>query len=1226
MRASRLTKIIALVAAVALIAPGCTQRLGDIDQTRPNIVDKSLFQGEWYYRQMVTDIPYFGAYLTGAIIGSATGLSRIRWEIREKELIAIDMDEMSPGRNDIDKDDMPEEFIVARYPILGHMDVRRQYDSQTGEENNVLYEDGSSRKWYDREQMLVDWSRNQTGLADMLGPTANHMVQTEASNDDDPYLLDIQEDHINVTTKHVIGMGASSMISVFTSILKIDPNNDYQELKHPAQVPQRDAFGELITDSRGDPIFVDVFSRYGFFQTEVQNYDQFDGDTWATRHYRANRFNMWKKNVDANGVLIPIQERELDPIVYFMAEDYPEEMIPAAKRIGQIWNTGFVKALTDVGYPTHEQTVAFAVCANPVTENSPEVCRAKGLGIKLFGDLRYNFLKLARPAGTSNPLGYGPGSHDQRTGETVNAWAVTYYAGLNSYAKRALDMVKLYNGIYSKDSTEWLEGEYFKGLQTSLDNQFSRERSPMSGRMPAVDSELHAFNKEIDSNLDKLEMKRQLKEIEQNMHQALKGDSVASKLSKEAQKHHHAFHGFDDEAFEGFVDPNMSASKTAELLRNLRENSVAGTGEAIFGREQILQELGEQTVYMQEFLDPTVGYIAARIARQYPYPPKSDPDYDAKVLANDEKILKALRDAIYIGVQLHEVGHNLGLRHNFAGSTDEMNYIQPGVSTPVVPDDVFVGESGDGMKGYWDAVLTNEDDIPARLEYQYSSIMDYGANFGSDIHGLGAYDVAAIRFGYFNHIEMYDNGHPLFEQSRQGQLAKVQTRSYAPFDANRVSFDQYGLEMYQDPQGGSKYLNKHEFCTDTFADGFNLNCSRWDVGTSPVEIAYLYGERVRQAYWMSNYTRGKVTGYSSFNGGLIGGLFSRYFMYATRAGLLASYIGQIYGYDAHEALSSDNRQLGYYYSVAGYAMNEVVNTIMTPDVGSHSWSTQGQTPVLYKSNRGGAAANFTNSDSAHPRYSKYTLAKDEWSTVSRYGFYNNKLAAIISLFSGFGTNLEQFMIGEVNNRYSSMSLANAFKAETVEILKSLLMDDTSRYAHLPLSTTGSVASSGDQVREAVASDRIINDILEAQGKNSEMSRLANQRGGWDKVPKIDNNRTDYEMQYAFMYAMSYLRSIYDRTWNNYLFLHQAGDNLGREYPDPSRVVRWEDDAMGVIWEAYRYDTIKSINGRNVDPSIAADFIQSIKDTVPQLQDNQLDNYLSEVRYKLDFLYNMNIYQ
>ncbi len=118
------------------------------------------------------------------------------------------------------------------------------------------------------------------------------------------------------------------------------------------------------------------------------------------------------------------------------------------------------------------------------------------------------------------------------------------------------------------------------------------------------------------------------------------------------------------------------------------------------------------------------------------------------VLKLRDSIKIELWSRIYEGTQLHEVGHTLGLRHNFEASTDTLNY----------------------HKEYWglkldqDGKVANEwqrDTLAQSLgnirEKQLASVMDYTAKFNGRWAGLGHYDMAAIKFGYGDLVEVFTN-------------------------------------------------------------------------------------------------------------------------------------------------------------------------------------------------------------------------------------------------------------------------------------------------------------------------------------------------------------------------------------------------------------------------------------------------------------------------------------
>ena len=46
-----------VLGASALFLGACAQQVGDIDRTQANALSKADFEGEWYIRQTVSDVP-----------------------------------------------------------------------------------------------------------------------------------------------------------------------------------------------------------------------------------------------------------------------------------------------------------------------------------------------------------------------------------------------------------------------------------------------------------------------------------------------------------------------------------------------------------------------------------------------------------------------------------------------------------------------------------------------------------------------------------------------------------------------------------------------------------------------------------------------------------------------------------------------------------------------------------------------------------------------------------------------------------------------------------------------------------------------------------------------------------------------------------------------------------------------------------------------------------------
>ncbi len=135
--------------------------------------------------------------------------------------------------------------------------------------------------------------------------------------------------------------------------------------------------------------------------------------------------------------------------------------------------------------------------------------------------------------------------------------------------------------------------------------------------------------------------------------------------------------------------------------------------------------LGGQAWDMADFFDPVVDGLANEVKGW-----------------EREDIFDFLQTNLFKAVQAHEVGHAVGLRHNFEGSMDPINY------RPEFWDQYF-----DQLE---DGLPTPENSVRSQ-EYKYASVMDYGFDFTiNGWHGLGSYDQAAIRFMYGQLIDAWD--------------------------------------------------------------------------------------------------------------------------------------------------------------------------------------------------------------------------------------------------------------------------------------------------------------------------------------------------------------------------------------------------------------------------------------------------------------------------------------
>ena len=665
-----------------------------------------------------------------------------------------------------------------------------------------------------------------------------------------------------------------------------------------------------------------------------------------------------KATKDATGAVnwIPYEQREIRTIPYYAEGSaptllpdgttdlrYPEDLFPEFKNLIGQWNDAMKGAVTALVNKAPDVDI-FVACHNPVkmmdddaSPADPPACSAgvlpqlaadgtpkkDAMGMPIYrvrqGDPRRSMVFWVNEQQNAGPLGYGPPLFDEETGETISGQAYIYGAAVDTYTVRSRDIMLLQNGeLATEDYTtganvqeyvaklnqtwrtdrQTFDPKQVSAMANAMDFDWAKGFTPDNGYPPIDNSSNSALKTSLGLREDAI--------WKGYFAQRAAADGRDNRLSRIVSKPLEKMMITQDNLSAGGVSP----------LRGWDSLNTAEAAQVSPIRSRIMEETSEKERLKAERLGVDFATFDDAGLSQRLRIYLNDPAYcpqgplNCLLAPNAEKLRQSLRKEIFLGVTLHEVGHNMGCRHNFRASYDAMNYFPDywKIRTEAVnhPDSGMKPNVDGQLHPRWvnvpgGATTQYELDNAVR-EKQYSSIMDYGAEFNSDLLGLGMYDKAVIKFSYAEMVEVFTdvNDDPAsnailkignlhaFQTAlgfpsplgpndpKTGALTSINYTDYPNLfkggwqgiykranvkrtDVTKMTLDMNGDTVMADTNG--RPIVPYYFCSDEFAG--NLTCQRFDAGPDPYEQATDIISRYQNFYISNNFKRDRQSFHSS---------------------------------------------------------------------------------------------------------------------------------------------------------------------------------------------------------------------------------------------------------------------------------------------------------------------------------------------------------------------------
>jgi len=380
------------------------------------------------------------------------------------------------------------------------------------------------------------------------------------------------------------------------------------------------------------------------------------------------------------------------------------------------------------------------------------------------GDLRYHKVNVFQTPASPSPWGIYSDAEDPLTGQTISA-SVNIWAWVNDYISQYyVDVMRYMNG--ELDTSEVTDGEYVRRWVEAQD------AASRGGALPRVSKaqikrRIAAFTGVDEAQLpdpaslpsnsfteEMAQMKRKLSgyRFDSRQMSTTRGEYAARQRAAMGT-------AFEAELMTPMVEEVMGVSGMPLTDGVMNHASMLRRGNPSFRRDfnrmyqNALAERGICVMHAEMAAAPlSLGGLADKLEAKFGHFNPSDSE--AVQVERAEKMRRYIGRRLHFGVIAHEMGHSVGMRHNFVGSSDAWQFrpqywqlrTKNGTVTTPCNDLVADGETCVGPR-WFDPVTAEERDNMIWM-WQHSSVMEYAGDITQDMMGLGVFDFAAVRMYY----------------------------------------------------------------------------------------------------------------------------------------------------------------------------------------------------------------------------------------------------------------------------------------------------------------------------------------------------------------------------------------------------------------------------------------------------------------------------------------------